>query len=98
MRDTYEMTTEANISAVFEKFRQHAAALDAQAATPDLNQAIIQLAQWMTLEGGWLSKSDKTTLANIGGLMFREQVVARRAAFNQKTTQIDGLNVQFELE
>ena len=89
------MTTELDISAVIEQFRQHAAALDSQAATTDLNQAIIQLAQWMTLEGGWLSKSDKTTLANIGGLMFREQVVARRAALNEKTMQIDGSKNSF---
>ena len=84
------MSTELDISAVVEQFRQQAVALESQATTADLNQAIIQLAQWMTSEGGWLSKSDKTTLSNIGGLMFREQVVARRAAFNHATTQIEG--------
>lgn len=74
------MTTELDISAVLEQFRQNAVSLEAQAITPDLNQAIIQLARWITLEAGWLSKTDKTTLFNIGGLMFREQVIARRAA------------------
>lgn len=74
------MTKDIDISVVIEEFRQHALTLTVQNSSPNLEQAIIKLAQWMTQEAKWLSKSDRLALGIVGGMMFREQVATRLAA------------------
>ncbi|MEG0922257.1 MAG: hypothetical protein RSD57_13440 [Comamonas sp.] len=74
------MTKDIDISVAIEEFRQHALTLSTQESSANLEQAIIKLAQWITLESGWLSKSDRLALGMVGGMMFREQVAIRRAA------------------
>lgn len=74
------MTKTFDISVAIEEFRQHALTLTVQNSSPNLEQAIIKLAQWMTQEAKWLSKSDRLALGVVGGMMFREQVARRLAA------------------
>ena len=72
------MADEIDISPEIELFQQHAALLNAEGDPFDLDPAIVKLAAWVSQEKRWLTKDDLSVLGEIGGMLFRKQLLRRQ--------------------
>ena len=75
-----DMTEELDITPVIDAFHAHADRLDRSEDPFDLDPAIVKLAQWITKEKRWLTKDDLDTLCDVGGMMFRKQLLRHAQA------------------
>ncbi|QIL84208.1 hypothetical protein G7047_29665 (plasmid) [Diaphorobacter sp. HDW4A] len=71
------MTEELDITSTIDNFHERAARMVENEDPFDLDPAIVKLAQWITKEKGWLTKDDLDALCEVGGMMFRKQLLRR---------------------
>ena len=85
------MTEDLDITPAIDAFHAQADRLDRSEDPFDLDPAIVKLAQWITKEKRWLTKDDLEALCDVGGMLFRKQLLRHAqasATTNERTDRV----------
>ncbi|MBF5005724.1 hypothetical protein [Diaphorobacter caeni] len=89
MLDTEVMAENLDITPIIDAFHARAEYLDSVEDPFDLDPAIVKLAQWITKEKRWLTKDDLEALCDVGGMLFRKQLLRHAQASATTNERVD---------